>query len=190
MSFSCAVPSTPRRASAIPVLDSPSSREWQPLISLDSPEPPRSLSVERVEKHEDWTNRFSEQTWSRWIDIFGETDKVQETLQEPFSLQDSPQHLKSALQSQVFAWPLKQETIVAADGPPAFNSAAWKMEKVHLKGVSRLTKIFAPTVKLWKGSLPSTRLKALQSHTKRRHGLVNGERQQALFLCSWWRQRS
>ena len=85
MSFSCAVPSTPRRASAIPVLDSPSSREWQPLISvLDSPEPPRSLSVERVEKHEDWTNRFSEQTWSRWIDIFGGTDKVQETLQEPF----------------------------------------------------------------------------------------------------------
>ena len=89
-------------------------------------------------------------------------------------MQDSPgtQHLKSALQSQVFAWPLKQETIVAADGPPAFNSAAWKMEKVHLKGVSRLTKIFAPTVKLWKGSLPSTRLKAFQSHTKRRHGLV------------------
>lgn len=116
MSFSCAAPSTPPRAKAIPVLDSPSLREWQPLISiLDSPEPSMSVvdsvepssspCVERVE-HADWTNRFSEQTWSHWIHIFGNTDTMQETLQEPWSFQDSPrtQHLKAALQSQVFAW--------------------------------------------------------------------------------------
>ena len=116
MSFSCAAPSTPPRAKAIPVLDSPSLREWQPLISiLDSPEPSMSVvdsvepssspCVERVE-HADWTNRFSELTWSHWIHIFGNTDTVQETLQEPWSFQDSPrtQHLKAALQSQVFAW--------------------------------------------------------------------------------------
>ena len=116
MSFSCAAPSTPPKQKAIPVLDSPSLREWQPLISiLDSPEPSMSVvdsvepssspCVERVE-HADWTNRFSEQTWSHWIHIFGNTDTVQETLQEPWSFQDSPrtQHLKAALQSQVFAW--------------------------------------------------------------------------------------
>lgn len=67
---------------------------------------------------------------------------------------------------------LKRDTIVAADGSPAFKSVALKMGKVHLKGVSHLTKIFTPTVKLWKGCLAASQLKTLQSHAKRRHGLV------------------
>ena len=158
MSFPFAAPSTPPTASTIPVLDSPTLREWQPAISvldspepsrsvwqpmisamdspepsrsswqpmisvMDSPEPPRSSlqpmisamdspeplrspSVDRNEKQEDWTNRFSEKNWDHWIDVFGKT--VQETMQEPFSLQDSPrtQHLKSAVQSQFFAMSL------------------------------------------------------------------------------------
>ena len=87
----------------ISAMDSPEPprSSWQPMISaMDSPEPLRSPSVE------DWTHRFSENDWGHWIDVFGET--VQETMQEPFSLQDSPrtQHLKSAVQSQFFAMSL------------------------------------------------------------------------------------
>ena len=76
------------------------------ISAMDSPEPLRSPSVDRNEKQEDWTHRFSEKNWGHWIDVFGET--VQETMQEPFSLQDSPrtQHLKSAVQSQFFAMSL------------------------------------------------------------------------------------
>ena len=96
----------PPRSSWQPMISAMDSPEpprssWQPMISaMDSPEPLRSPSVE------DWTHRFSENDWGHWIDVFGET--VQETMQEPFSLQDSPrtQHLKSAVQSQFFAMSL------------------------------------------------------------------------------------
>ena len=77
---------------------------------------------------------------------------------------------------------LKKNTIVAADGSPAFKSVALKMGKVHLKGVSHLTKIFTPTVKLWKGCLAASQLKTLQSHAKRRHGLVK-ETQRCFFVA-------
>ena len=77
---------------------------------------------------------------------------------------------------------LQKETIVAADGSPAFRSAASKMEKIHLKGVSHLTKIFTPTVKLWKGSLPSSQAKTLEKHAKRRHGLVK-ETKRCFFVA-------
>ena len=77
---------------------------------------------------------------------------------------------------------LQRETIVAADGSAAFKSAASKMEKIHLKGVSHLTKIFTPTVKLWKGSLPSSQAKTLQIHAKRRHSLVK-ETKRCFFVA-------
>jgi len=56
------------------------------------------------------------------------------------------------------------------------------MEKIHLKGVSHLTKIFTPTVKLWKGSLPSSQAKTLQIHAKRRHSLVK-ETKRCFFVA-------